>query len=189
MIGNGHLLAFSFNLPPHHHQPEPAYRTTMIFVPLVVPALVSCILSIRLTAAALTSTGQTLLLDDIPYYVPATPYTKVSGFPSLKPATSANGLVPVTVLGLPSTDGSLTTIQSIIAGFSAVDDVWSQGFLDGKYAEHSGSSHIECCIYRALCLYTFLLGENTNFVDASRGAFASMYRQVWLYIRYQCCRK
>lgn len=94
-------------------------------------AFVLSILFLRLATASLTSTGQTLLLDDIPYYVPAAPFTTVSSLASLKPLGSAGGLIPVTVLGVSATNPSLTTLAGIIDGFGS-DDVWNGGFLEGK---------------------------------------------------------
>ena len=99
-------------------------------------ALVFFLLIIRLTAAALTSTGQTLLLNGVPYYVPATPYIKVSSLPSLKSVASAGGLVPVTIVGVSAANSSLSSIGGIIDGFG-FDDVWNPGFLDGRSTRHS----------------------------------------------------
>ena len=94
-------------------------------------AIVSILLASHLTTAVLTFTGQTLLLDGIPYYVPPTPYTQVSLPTTLKSATSANGLVPVTVVGVSTTNSSLGAIEGIIDGFAS-DDVWNPGFLEGE---------------------------------------------------------
>ena len=81
-------------------------------------------------------TGQTLLLNDIPYYVPATPFVTVPSFGSLTNFGSANGLVPVTVVALPSSNSSLSNVEAILSGFGA-DDVWNEGFLGGMYSNDS----------------------------------------------------
>lgn len=81
-------------------------------------------------------TGQTLLLNDIPYYVPATPFVTVPSFSSLTNFGSANGLVPVTVVALPSSNSSLSDSGAILSGFGA-DDVWNEGFLEGMYSNDS----------------------------------------------------
>ena len=84
-----------------------------------------------IAAGSLTSTGQTLLLNDIPYYVPATPFT-ILPFPNaLKTLTSAGSLAPVTVVSVSSTNSSLGTLQTIVDEFGS-DDVWNNGFLQGK---------------------------------------------------------
>ncbi len=94
-------------------------------------AFFAFILIVRLTTATLTSTGQTVLLDDIPYYIPAAPFTTVSLLSSLKSLNSASGLVPVTVVGVSASNSSLSSLESTIDGFGS-DDVWNQGFLEGK---------------------------------------------------------
>ncbi len=85
----------------------------------------------RLTAGFLTFTGQTLCLDGIPYYVPATPLTTLAPFSALKSVGTTGGLVPVTVVGTSATNSSLRALESIIDGFYT-DDVWNGGFLKGK---------------------------------------------------------
>ena len=88
------------------------------------------------SALSLTFTGSTLVLNDIPYYVPATPYTTISFPASLKSAASAGGLVPVTVVsGVSASNSSLSTLEDIIGGFES-DDVWSEGFLEGMFMNH-----------------------------------------------------
>lgn len=95
------------------------------------PTLCLCLSLIfqKLTrAGSLTSTGQTLVLNDIPYYVPATPFAT---FPSLRPLQSAaftGGLAPVTVVRLSASNASL---EQAISGFGA-DDVWNEGFVEGN---------------------------------------------------------
>lgn len=87
-------------------------------------------------AASLMFTGQTLILNDIPYYVPATPFVTVPTFSFLTNLDSANGLVPVTVITLPSSNSSLSNVEPILSGFGA-DDVWNEGFLEGMYSDDS----------------------------------------------------
>ena len=81
---------------------------------------------------SLQSTGQTLLLNDLPYYVPATPVAAISTLKSLKKLPSDNALVPVTVVDLSASNSSLSTLEAIIASFGVDDDVWNEGFLEGK---------------------------------------------------------
>ena len=87
-------------------------------------------------AASLIFTGQTLLLNDISYYVPATPFVTVPSFASLNSFGSANGLVPVTVVALPSSNSNLSNVEAILNGFGA-DDVWNEGFLEGMCSDDS----------------------------------------------------
>ena len=87
-------------------------------------------------AASLMFTGQTLLLNDIPYYVPATPLIMVPSLSFLTNFDSADGLVPVTVVALPASNSSLSSLGAIVSGFGA-DDVWNEGFLEGMYSDDS----------------------------------------------------
>ena len=86
--------------------------------------------------ASLMFTGQTLLLNDIPYYVPATPFITVPSFATLTSFGCANGLVPVTVVALPSSNSNLRNVEAILSGFDA-DDVWNEGFLEGMCSNDS----------------------------------------------------
>ena len=86
--------------------------------------------------ASLLFTGQTLFLNDIPYYVPATPLVTLPSFSSLTNLGSADGLVPVTVVTLPSSNFSLSVVETVVSGFGA-DDVWNEGFLEGMYSDNS----------------------------------------------------
>lgn len=81
-------------------------------------------------AISLTSTGQTLVLNDFSYYVPATPFATVPFPNSLQSAASAGGLAPVTVVVLSASNASLSGLEQAIDGFG-VDDVWNEGFLEG----------------------------------------------------------
>ena len=81
-------------------------------------------------AVSLESTGQTLVLNGIPYYVPATPFTTISVLKPLKSAASAGGLVPVTILKLSASNANPSGLEQAIDGFGE-DDVWNEGFLEG----------------------------------------------------------
>ena len=86
----------------------------------------------HLTWASLKSTGQTLVLNDIPYYVPSTPFTTIPFLKSLHGLTSAGGLAPVTVVQLAASNASLSGLEQAIDGFK-VDDVWNEGFVEGTW--------------------------------------------------------
>lgn len=92
--------------------------------------LVSAIFQHLTWAVSLRSTGQTLVLNDIPYYVPATPFTTIPTFKSLQGAVFASGLAPVTVVQLPASNATLSGLEQAIDGFG-VDDVWNEGFAEG----------------------------------------------------------
>lgn len=70
------------------------------------------------------------MLGNIPYYVPATPYTTVSAS-GINRLQSVNSLTPVTVVSV-SASNSTASLEDIIRGFAA-DDVWIPDFLEGKF--------------------------------------------------------
>ncbi|KAI4289394.1 MAG: hypothetical protein L6R35_001345 [Caloplaca aegaea] len=90
-------------------------------------------------ALSLISTGGTLMLGNIPYYVPATPFTTIStsGFGRLQ---SVNGLAPVTVISITAANNSIGHLSSIIGDFAA-DDVWNTGFLDGLLVQRPAGAY------------------------------------------------
>ncbi|KAL8691533.1 MAG: hypothetical protein Q9218_003257 [Villophora microphyllina] len=103
---------------------------------LAVFWVLSVLLVSDAVALSLTSTGQTLTLGDIPYYLPGTPYITVSahGFEQLQ---SANGLVAVTVVNVGVGKDSLSTLESAIGTF-VTDDVWNTGFLEAILVQSTG---------------------------------------------------
>ncbi|KAL8837249.1 MAG: hypothetical protein Q9176_005783 [Flavoplaca citrina] len=88
-------------------------------------------------ASTLTSNGGTLMLGDIAYYVPGTPYTTVS-VQGLGRLQSVNGLSPVTVIGATANNATLASLSSIVADF-ATDDVWNPDFLQGVLVQQRGN--------------------------------------------------
>ena len=103
----------------------------MFFIlPLVVVFLFHCFICTHSVYATLVSTGQTLLLNDLPYYVPAKAFTTLP-LPYIKSLSFAGGFVPVTVVGLSSVNSSQGTLATVIDSFGS-DDVWNAAFLEGK---------------------------------------------------------
>ena len=98
--------------------------TRITFVSLVVATL-NLLFTAKHSVAQLVSTGQTVLLDGLPYYVPATALTTVK-IRRLGSLPSAGGLVPVTVVD------SLVNLHATVQAYEKVDDVWTTGFLGGN---------------------------------------------------------
>ncbi|QIW95774.1 hypothetical protein AMS68_001292 [Peltaster fructicola] len=87
-------------------------------------------------AYTLASTGRTILLDGLAYYVPATPVTTLGRFAQAHGRlASSDDLLPFTIV---STSGVLSGSQlsSTIANFTTSDDVWSSGFQSVIYVQH-----------------------------------------------------
>lgn len=96
-----------------------------------------CIL-LGLTVATdgnLTSTGSTVNLNGIPYYIPGSPFASVAKRQShiLTGKKSVfGGLVPVTIVGTSSVTFNLVDLHQSLKSYSEKDDVWNEGFLPGK---------------------------------------------------------
>lgn len=94
-----------------------------------------CIKSLPQASAQLTSTGSTLVLDGVSYYVPAAPFANVEhDFKAslLSAKTSAAGLVPVTVVSGVGANFSQSDLEKMLGVFGG-DDVWGGGFLAGMW--------------------------------------------------------
>ncbi|KAL9113350.1 MAG: hypothetical protein Q9227_002391 [Pyrenula ochraceoflavens] len=80
------------------------------------------------SAVSLTSTGATLELNQIPYYIPS---FSVGELPFSLPSSNfanASGFVPITVV-----DSSVQFSQ-LVSNFSSTDDVFNPGFLQVVYS-------------------------------------------------------
>jgi len=81
--------------------------------------------------AAVKSTGFTVSLTDIDYFLPPKPVASIAGCDSLKAAFAGGPFVPFTVI---KGDGYGTLdVASATAKWAEEDDVWQDGFLDGGY--------------------------------------------------------
>ena len=87
-------------------------------------------------AASLVSTGSTLTLNGIPYYIPADPIAtlRLSSGP-LRSLSSAAGLVPLTVISTTSLSFNQADLDATVANFTAADDVFQSGFVEGKHIQ------------------------------------------------------
>ncbi|KAL8825897.1 MAG: hypothetical protein Q9191_004137, partial [Dirinaria sp. TL-2023a] len=77
----------------------------------------------KFALSSITSLGQVVAVNTIPYYVPAVPVTRIQTS-SLRGVDSTGGLVPATVV-----DASNVSISSIVESYARLDDVWNDGFL------------------------------------------------------------
>lgn len=96
-----------------------------------------CIL-LGLTVATdgnLTSTGSTINLNGIPYYIPGSPFASVAKLQShiLTGKKSVfGGLVPVTIVATSSVTFNPVDLHQTLKTYGEEDDVWNEGFLPGK---------------------------------------------------------
>jgi hypothetical protein len=83
--------------------------------------------------AASSKAGSTMNVDGIFYYVPSTPVSKLGATSDQLKTATTNGedLIPFTVITDSASIFSTSTLQTILSGFAADDDVFSSGFLQG----------------------------------------------------------
>jgi hypothetical protein len=78
----------------------------------------ACVLSVQ---AAVSSTGITVSLEGVDYFLPPKPAASIDGCEEIKTLFADGPFVPITVVK----DGTVD-----IASYSG-DDVWQQAFLEG----------------------------------------------------------
>jgi hypothetical protein len=81
--------------------------------------------------AAVQSTGFTVSLTDIDYFLPPKPVASIAGCDELKASFAEGPFVPFTVVKAAGY-GTLD-VASLTAKYAEEDDVWQEGFLDGTY--------------------------------------------------------
>ena len=98
---------------------------------LKVVAFVALALGLRAVEAQ--STGRTLVLGGIPYFVPPTPVSALRDVIALSIAakSASDGLDPFSVIPTSKTPFDGTALQQTVDEWSARDDVWSKEFLTG----------------------------------------------------------
>jgi len=79
--------------------------------------------------AAVSSTGFTVSLTDIDYFLPPKPVAKISSCEEIQTAFEDAPFVPFTVV---KAQDSGLDVASLTASY-AHDDVWQEGFMDGMY--------------------------------------------------------
>ncbi|CAE6996652.1 hypothetical protein P3342_000419 [Pyrenophora teres f. teres] len=88
--------------------------------------------------AAVSSTGFTVSLTDINYFLPPKPVAKISPCDELQSTFKDELFVPFTVL---NAKGSGVGIASLTAGYDK-DDVWQAGFMEALYIQGSSSKSL-----------------------------------------------
>lgn len=97
---------------------------------LSVLALCATLYSTLASAQTLITTGRTLLLNDIHYYVPPTAVGKI---PEWQNTGSFDELVPVTVINHNTTSFGSNDLEQVKEVFLRKDDVFQLGFLQGSF--------------------------------------------------------
>lgn len=83
-----------------------------------------------LADAALTNTGRTVNLNNISYYVPPA----VVGVIPTNAAFGRSGLVPLTIVNSSTLVYTTDQLNAAIPVYTAADDVFQTGFLQGEFS-------------------------------------------------------
>lgn len=101
-----------------------------------IPALFCILLGLTFaTDGNLTSTGSTVNLNGISYYIPGSPFASVAKFQSQVLTGKKRvfgGLVPITIVVTSSVTFNLVDLHQSVKIYGEKDDVWNEGFLPGK---------------------------------------------------------
>ncbi|KAF3008587.1 hypothetical protein E8E13_007540 [Curvularia kusanoi] len=90
--------------------------------------------------AAVSSTGFTVSLTDIDYFLPPKPVASITVCDELKAKFAGGSFVPFTVV---KGDGYGTLdVASVTAKYAAQDDVWQDGFLDALYISGGSAGNV-----------------------------------------------
>lgn len=81
--------------------------------------------------AAVSTTGFTVSLTDIDYFLPPKPVARIAGCEQIKAAFEDELFVPFTVVKGDS--DSALDLASIKSKYAEQDDVWQEGFLEGMH--------------------------------------------------------
>lgn len=81
--------------------------------------------------AAVSSTGYTVSLTDIDYFLPPKPVASIIGCDEIKAAFADGPFVPFTVVK--SDQHGTLDVMSVTTQYAEQDDVWQEGFLGGMY--------------------------------------------------------
>ncbi|KAF1989847.1 amidase signature enzyme [Aulographum hederae CBS 113979] len=88
------------------------------------------------STASVCTTGFTVSLNDIYYYVPPIP---VSTIPSRR---GSNGFTPITVVSVTGSSFSSSDLAATVSNFTATDDVYQEAFASEIHVQHpSGNGH------------------------------------------------
>ncbi|KAF1930165.1 glutamyl-tRNA amidotransferase [Didymella exigua CBS 183.55] len=94
--------------------------------------------------AAVSSTGFTVSLTDIDYFLPPKPVAIIAGCDQIKAAFADGPFVPFTVVKI--ADHCTLDVSSITAKYTEEDDVWQEGFLDALYVKGGSVCNISTTV-------------------------------------------
>lgn len=105
-----------------------------------IAAVAACSFFAPTIASSLATTGQTVQLDGISFYVPAEPVATLEQS-SLPGKIKKSGLTPLTVLKTDNFGYSTEDFDAAVSNFTSTDDVFSSGFLESIFVQYTGQSY------------------------------------------------
>lgn len=105
-----------------------------------VAAVAACGLFAPTLASSLSTTGKTVQLDGVSYYVPAEPVATLEQS-SLPNKVKKSGLTPLTVITTDNFGYSTEDFSAAVTNFTSTDDVYSSGFLESVFVQYTGQSY------------------------------------------------
>lgn len=125
----------------------------------------------KVDAFTFKSTGQTVELDGVSYYLPPDPASTLPAHnPLLKAATASGGLLPVTVITTSSAGYDSSDLAATIANYTATDDVFSAGFLEALYIQYTD---VKPYGYQKRAFVPKFVGNATNGTEVVASTFVS----------------
>ena len=90
------------------------------------------VLGVRV-GAVVSEAGQTIVVNGINYYASPEPVTKIAATADMLSSASTNevDLIPLTVMADSTSSFTTSVFRSLVANYTAVDDVFNIGFLQG----------------------------------------------------------
>lgn len=89
-------------------------------------------------ASVLSTTGRTVVLDGVSFYVPAESVATLETS-SLPDKVKDADLTPLTVVTTDSSSYDAQAFEAAVSKFTSIDDVFSAGFLESVYVQYTGS--------------------------------------------------
>jgi hypothetical protein len=87
----------------------------------------------RAATDVIVHTGQTLLLDGVPFYVPPDPLTSIPNVEkSLTHIFTTSALIPLSVFNSSSLQYQAEDLEDAVRSYTVRDDVFNHNFLQGK---------------------------------------------------------
>ncbi|KAG4417929.1 hypothetical protein IFR04_008896 [Cadophora malorum] len=125
----------------------------------------------NLVTAGSYKAGSTVVVNDVYYYVPSAPVSRLGvASNQIKAATTpGEDLIPLTVMRTNFSNFDETMLQGEVDKYSATDDVFNSGFLQAIYLASETSTYLNTSLTTALTSFgnRLFMTSSSNFLSAS----------------------